>query len=294
MSAQRPSTAILYQTHFIDPVILGEYRKLKREAGVFGNVRLLYNTTETPLPRDLPADVEVFAFNAGDLRRLDYRSKDTSLSSYNVELFLLNFYRQNPAFEYYWAMEYDVRFSGDWSVLFEAFADNPADLLGTTLYRHPFNPDWVNWRSLIAPIPLSPHDMIRAFIPIYRISRRALAELDRAYRNGWGGHCEVTVPTVLAHAGMRLEDIGGEGEFTAPGNVNRFYRNTPKTRDHFPGSMTFRPVMASAGPEPNMLWHPVKIWPGMVTGRRRVIVHRLRQWLSRSRALLLPRRLGPS
>lgn len=292
MSAQRPGTVILYQTHFVDPVILAEYRKLKRDAGGFGAVKLLYNTTEAPLPADLPADVEAAPFHARDLRRLGYRSKDTSLSSYNVELFLLNFFRHHPDYEHYWAIEYDVRFSGDWGLLFGAFADDPADLLGTTLYRYPFNPDWVNWRSLIAPAPLAPPAMIRAFIPIYRISRRGLIELDRAYRNGWGGHCEVTVPTILGQAGMRLEDIGGDGEFVAPGNVNRFYRNTPKTRDHFPGSMTFRPVMTSPGAEPNLLWHPVKVRQGMVTGRRRIMVHRLRMMLPRSLAALLPHRLG--
>lgn len=282
MSAGHPSTVFLFQTHFLDPVILQEFRKLQREAASLGDVKLLYNTTEVPLPRNVPADVDVFTFNVRDLHRLGYHSKDTSLSSYNVELFLLNFFRHNPHYDYYWAIEYDVRFTGDWSLLFQAFADDPADLLGTTLYRYPFNPDWVNWDTLVAPVPLTNHDKIRAFIPIYRISNRALAELHRAYGAGWGGHCEVTVPTILDQAGLVIEDIGGEGEFVAPSNVNRFYRNTPKTRDHYPGSMIFRPVMASPGAEPNMLWHPVKIRDGMATGRRKVLMRKLRVLMART------------
>jgi hypothetical protein len=58
-----------------------------------------------------------------------------------------------------------------------------------------------------------------------------------------------------------LEDIGGNGEFVRPENVNRFYTNTPLDEDHAPGSMVFRPARSWTGARRNMLWHPVKPLP---------------------------------
>jgi hypothetical protein len=82
--------------------------------------------------------------------------------------------------------------------------------------------------------------------------------MDQAYRLGWSGHCEATWPTIINLAGLKLEDIGGDGEFVAPGNHNRFYTNTLSSPTLAPGSLVFRPARCWLGSQRNKLWHPVK------------------------------------
>jgi hypothetical protein len=268
---------ILFMTHFIDGTIIDQYRKLRREAGPGHDVVLLYNTTER-LSGQVPDDVHVVTFEERDLRKLPYSGRKRSISSYNIELFVLNFWCRFPQYEHYWVMEYDVRFSGDWGLVFQAFQGNEADLLSTTIYRYEYNPDWANWPSLSPPsgVVLRTDQKIASFLPFYRISAKALATLHAAYIEGWSGHCECTVPTILGLAGHTIEDIGGDGDFVNPANINRFYRNTPKTRTKGPGTMVFRPVREVAGEEPDMLWHPVKCAAGMVTSRRQKVLRRAR------------------
>jgi hypothetical protein len=192
----------------------------------------------------------------------------------NVELPILHFYRSHPDYEYYWVVEYDVRFSGRWDFFFGAFEDNSADLLCTTLCRYPEIPAWYHWDRLSLPEgPLAPEDCIRGFMPVCRLSNRALATLDKAYAAGAAGHQECLIPSILNRDGMHIEDIGGTGAFVKPGNENRFYRNTRAADDLSPGTFVFRPVMYGPGGEANMLWHPVK--------SRRLVertLQRMRSW----------------
>jgi hypothetical protein len=82
------------------------------------------------------------------------------------------------------------------------------------------------------------------------------------------------MPTLLSRAGFELEDIGGNGSFTKPGNINRFYQNTPISDSYAPGTFVFRPVRNAPGSKSNTLWHPVKSCPFW------------RVWLSRLRSMI--------
>jgi hypothetical protein len=179
----------------------------------------------------------------------------------HTDLCALHLFQQQPQFDRYWFVEYDVRFSGRWKDFFSAFDGDQADLLTTTLRRATADPDWMHWPTLWPPRSvgqLGAKDRICGFMPIFRVSRRGMETIDRAYRDGWTGHCEATWPTILNHAGLRIQDIGGEGEFVAPGNRNRFYTNTLGDKELAPGSMVFRPARLRPGRQRNHLWHPVK------------------------------------
>jgi len=89
--------------------------------------------------------------------------------------------------------------------------------------------------------------MIKSFNPIYRLSNSALQHLDTAFQNGWGGHHEVSIPSVLHHLGLKIQDFGGVGSFVPRGCKYRFYNSE---------SMWFKPL--SAGDRKNYLYHPVK------------------------------------
>ena len=108
-------------------------------------------------------------------------------------------------------MEYDVRFTSNWNYFFDAFEQSASDLLATTLYRYEFRPAWKHWPTLRSPELIPMEERVRGLFPIYRLSHDAIRTIDSAYRKGWAGHYEVTIPTILDQARMTLEDIGGNG-----------------------------------------------------------------------------------
>jgi hypothetical protein len=249
-------------------------------------------------------DSRFFLFDASRLIELGYPGKSAAEKLYgprqgdrhhqrfhfdpgNVELPLLRFFKDHPGYDHYWTVEYDVRFTGSWNAFFSSFAASGADLLGTTLTRYDQVPDWHHWPTLdLAGRPIGKERYLRGFFPIYRLSRRALMQLDRDYRAGVKGHFECLVPTLLNHAGMTVEDIGGDGEFVQPGNRNRFYRNTPSRGSLNPGTFVFRPAMHRPGDEPDMLWHPVRhspLWRIALRRLKRMLLQPVRRIRERGR-----------
>jgi hypothetical protein len=157
-------------------------------------------------------------------------------------------------------VEYDVRFSGPWRRFLAAFAAEEADLLAPCVLRRRDDPGWYNWPSLLTagPEPVGEEDALRAFLPIFRASRRMVETVDAAYRAGWGGHCEATWPTIARVRGLRVADIGGVGEFADARRRGRFYGSTPMDTFLAPGTLLFKPVLLRPGSRRDMLWHPVK------------------------------------
>ena len=291
-STMPPPTIMLLMTHFLDAEVARLYHAMKRDLAGLCEVVMLYNT-EKVLPDPAHSDgIDIFSFDAPEVAALGYPAKGRTLNARDVELFPLVFQKARPEYAHYWIVEYDVRFSGSWAKLLLSFKDSPADLLGTTMHRHDVNPRWENWRGIVAPEGKPhPRTLLRGFFPIYRLSGRACAALDNAYRKGWSGHFECVMPTVLSRAGLVLEDMGGEGEFVRPGNENRFYRNNRASNDLAPGSFVFRPVITRAGGAPDMLWHPVKpnLAGGWQTSRRHELRRRAVAWARGRIAPLLAR-----
>ncbi|MBV1906549.1 MAG: DUF3405 domain-containing protein [Pseudomonadales bacterium] len=209
-----------------------------------------------------------FVFNRDDLESLGYPGKQNltlehagkrNMKLGNAELPVMLFKAAHPEYEYYWVVEYDVRFSGNWRLFFSHFAENNADLLGTTLSSYLECPGWSHWSSVnIKVFDLSNTDLIRGFFPVYRISRQALECLDKAYQKECSGHMESLMPSLLYHSGMRLEDFGGSGTFVAADNKNKFYTNNPLDNTLAPGTFIYRPWFTEPGEQRNILWHPVK------------------------------------
>ena len=187
-----------------------------------------------------------------------HRSHPGTFWPENIDLPLLWFFHANTGFDYYWLLEYDVRFSGHWRSFFDSFADSDSDLLATGMYDHPFRPAWSHWPSFQGPPDVPEADRTRATLSLYRVSRRALEVLHAAYRGGCRGHYEVTVPTVVKHAGLTLEDIGGSGAYVREGNRDRFYLNTPGAKGLAPGTFVLHEEDRLQDYIPGMLWNPFK------------------------------------
>lgn len=172
-----------------------------------------------------------------------------------------------------WICEYDVDFSGDWADVFRQFADDRTDLLATTLNPQGRDPAWAFWPGAVHPSSVPDTLRTRSFLPLFRVSRRLLDAYCRALSNGgWKGHYEFLVPTVARAAGLTMEDIGGDGPFTAPTRYGTNYENTPDHPHLTPGTFVWRPSRdgyfhekPDAFDKRDMLYHPVK--PGIVEWR---------------------------
>ena len=264
--------AIVFMSHQATAPVIAAYRDLRDGIGGERDVFFLYD--ETTIPRaetELPAGPEIYAVHYDRLDLDTYPNwqvsfRDWTKKSYekegiyggNLHLAVLEFVRRHPDFPAYWFVEYDVRFSGDWRRFFDAMDASDADLLATTVRRYRHDPRWGWWPALLSPSGEVPHaEKIRAYLPIFRLSNRGCTVLDEMLREGWRGHYEVAVPTLLALRNLAVEDIGGAGEFVPDGRQNLYYTNS-HTPWLSPGTFRFRPTMSAPGPIANKLWHPVK------------------------------------
>lgn len=261
-------TALLLQTHYLNRPLMRMFNRLSAGMPEAEAAVLMHLPPDRPKPREL-ARVPHHFVTTPEIREPAYRRKSGGPGwgiwrGGHTDLIALHFFRAHPEFAYYWFIEYDVRFSGEWQDFFSAFEQSDADFLSTSIRRASHDPNWMHWPTLHPPegTHQPPMDeMLCSFMPIFRISHRGFQVIDQAYREGWTGHCEASWPTILYRAGCRLEDIGGDGEFVRPENRNRFYTNNPSDVDLAPGSVVFRPVRWRTGAGRNRLWHPVKPLP---------------------------------
>lgn len=262
-------SAILILNHVDGRHLIDLHDAIKKECSQEHDVFLLSDRTRPSLAFARKAvGTREFRFTLDDLVTLRYPGKQDlairnagprNLKLGNADLPVLLFYASHRDYEHFWVVEYDVRYSGSWRQFFAAFDDNAADLLGTSLIRYADFPGWSHWRSLAIPNRRTDDgDRIRGFFPVFRISNNALACLHEIYGQGWAGHMEALMPTALYRSGLRIEDIGGDGEFVKPNNINRYYTNHRLTNDLSPGTLVYRPTRTAVGTHADKLWHPVK------------------------------------
>jgi GR25 family glycosyltransferase involved in LPS biosynthesis len=270
--SQAKERVVVFQTHRVDEAILASYRRLARDLASDYEVYFLLHGERRP--DDVGNSVSVAN---SDLLTLPYDEKidrrHLSIVPGNADLLLLAF-RRKVAARFYWVIEYDAHFSGDWREFVGHFdRRSDADLLASTLFRRSDTPAWPFWETLkTGDDTVPPRRQARGFLPVYRVSDRLLDLADKCYRRGWAGHYETVLPTLALCHGLQLEDFGGDGPFTRAENLNRFYWNTPTHWSLSPGTLTYRPVMTSPPAklvwplsrlarrrfEAGKLWHPVK------------------------------------
>ena len=103
----------------------------------------------------------------------------------------MKFFLDRPEYNYYWIIEYDVRFSGLWPALFADLSSSGADLLCTTMQTWAEHPNWAHWSTLNSGAEAVPLERrVKGFMPFCRLSHVLLAACDARYRKG-SGHPEV-------------------------------------------------------------------------------------------------------
>lgn len=198
------NTVILFCCHFWSEEIENEFFRLKECCDKEFDMVLSYDCSRTPAP--FPRNYSSHLFTLNQLKKSGYSFKTDERIWHHVEYALIDYYLRNPQYDFYWRIEYDVKFGGDWGLFFRHFADNKADLLGTYIKTYKDDPEWRWWRAMNCEI--NRNDLRGMFFPVTRFSREALDLLNRKYKGGMSGFCELVVPTLLNMENMKIEDIG--------------------------------------------------------------------------------------
>ncbi|WP_167559013.1 DUF3405 domain-containing protein [Bradyrhizobium canariense] len=250
--------AVAFFTHVFNPAIELRYRKLKEELGSRAQIFIF-----APLGTSVPHQYldETYFFDYDSLRSGAVRVNGDKIIPGNVHLAQLDFYRHHPGFDYYWFIEYDVVFTGDWATLLAAVENDPADLLAAHVRSLEEEPAWPWWETLELPgCSLSQAEWLRAFFPVYRISNDGLRSVDEHVKLGWSGHFEGLIPCIIRAASLSISDLGGSGRWTPQDRRHRFYSSFSSDAGVSlnAGTHRHRPPLQLPLVRRNTIFHPVK------------------------------------
>ena len=257
----RKKSAVLYLSHRVDDNALQGWRALRDGCGKHQIPFYVYDNSRNDYPGhpDIP-DSQVYLFSLSSLMEkwpISVWSSDRPFDQGNLIFLTLSFFNDHPKFSFYWRVEYDVFFDGSWNDFLSYYDDVLSDLVTTTIVRPEVRTDWFWWRTLKYPSGLQkPVQPLRAFMPIVRLSADACDSLARAFRYGWKGHDEVSVPTIIHHNALSILDLGA-GEFfnqAAPA----WYVNSPAVEGLAPGTFVCPPKRPTVDVNTRKLYHPVK------------------------------------
>jgi hypothetical protein len=208
-----------------------------------------------------------FEFDVNSLfQRLPYQRLEGKGLLHNTHFPLMDFYLNHPSYDYYWYIEFDVRYTGNWGSFLQQFDPKDDEFITSHIRCFSDEPDWYWWDSMNHPIKEIPKEhYIRSFNVIFRISRRALDYIHGQLSDGWRGHCEVTFPTLLHNGSYKIRDFGGDGRFVYQNMVNRNYTSHAGKKGLLNPfcSVHWRPSSSHTGLRRNRIYHPVKL-PSMV------------------------------
>ena len=217
--------------------------------GLAGRMDIVLALTE-PLGRAAAACgiVEALVFGRDDLYLPAYGAKAASrrILPGNPDLVLLAVRRARPDHARYWYIEFDVWFPGGAGVLAELDPRSEADLV-VPLRAHPrsSSPKWHHWPSLRIPPAeaMAEEAQHHTLLCLHRASGRLLDAADAAYRRGWAGHFEATLPSIAVASGFTIERLN---------EIARAHRGAPVI-----DARGFRSNGCEMA-EPGLIYHPVK------------------------------------
>lgn len=254
---------VLLSTHFVNDFIIQKYRKLYNDLGSGKyDIILLFNIDEDYL-WNIPNDISIYTINCERINELGYEPIEETLLPGSCHFPVLRFYNDNPSYRFYWFIEYDVDFTGNWSVFIKDCSENLSeyDFLSSHIERFDEvkNVNWPWWyRSNYVGMELK--DCIKGFNPICRYSNEALLFIDSYQKKAYSAHSEVLITTSLYHGGFRIGDFGGKGEFVPHGYEYKYY--LPNLKYINDGTIRYRPIYTRKDIEliglQNTLFHPIK------------------------------------
>ena len=188
------NSVILFQTHILSKDILREFQNISNETEEFCDAYLLCDDTNINIPQKVK-NYRHICINKKDLSEFNYpivkdekRKTEVPIpEAFNLshnKLSILKYFLENKGYDYYWYIEYDVRYSGKWSHFFNCFKKNEKDLLISYLRFYEEEPNWSHWYLNHPELTIPKSELIRCFNPIIRFSNKALTYLHESLMDG--------------------------------------------------------------------------------------------------------------
>lgn len=256
MTPKKKRNVILFATHLDNAYVRHLIDKLKSEVE---NADLYVMYQADACKGQFGNDIQTYPFTIDSLNALNYNPIAETIIPGSSHFSVLQFFRDHPEYEFYWNVEYDVCFNGDWNMFFSVYEGIGDDFIASHIQTYEENPGWDHWDMMeLENLVIDKHDFIKSFNPIYRISNRALLFLDGFLLQQHSGHNELLIPTVLHKEGYSMSDLGGSGSFSH--SERHFYTSCAPHDNWYTGSsMRYRPLYRIEDmTEPNVLYHPIK------------------------------------
>jgi len=250
--------AILFAMHFPSNGALDEFQRIKESCAAWGDCLISYDNRDAkPIDPAILREAH-WIFSEQELAGLGYYvPTGVPLIPGGNHWPVIRFSQHNN-YDYYWNIEYDVRFAGDWKDFFSHFSKAKDDFITSHIRKYKQETYWYYWSTLSHPeLKIDQKQYLRSFNPIYRISNRALQYIDQMHKQRWRGHHEALIATLLHQGRFSLRDFGGTGRFVHLGERNLFYIDSINAK-LCDGSMRYRPEIESTQGYYNKLVHPVK------------------------------------
>lgn len=278
----RSRCVVFFLSHLVNYEIVRRFRRIRRQLPENHDSVFLLNTDAAVAPEKLQGFESLVLENSEiAVQSFARRMRETSnrVVPGNTDQLLVAAAQKYPGYDYYWLVEYDVVFRGNWGRFFNTFAQVHCDLLGTNFVSYECEPDWHWWPHFRAPADMSADgevSWLKAFFPIMRISSKAVDALAlRLSTERWEGHMESVVPTLLYNSDYDVQDIGGDSFLTPESRRGKWYTGRVEGEDSELGSFRYRPAMNAPGQLSDLLYHPVKV------PERRLVLGAMYQLLSR-------------
>ncbi|PTQ92132.1 hypothetical protein C8P68_1147 [Mucilaginibacter yixingensis] len=171
--------AVLLLTQLHDGKVLKAYNNLSVASSHFAESYILYHKRST-LPYEF-SELRLHTFTDSILNDLGCTPLAPKIVPGSCHFPLYDFFLACPEYDYYWLIEDDVHFEGDWRFFFEECSQHylEVDFLASHIYLYDQQPLWRWWDSLCHPNKFIPFDLrLRSFNPIYRISKSARPKKD--------------------------------------------------------------------------------------------------------------------
>jgi len=240
-------TAIIYLTSRANEGIESKFSKLKTEVTQHRVFRVVTKNENYEQSGD------TLLYEHHYYKQLGYIPLDEQRIIPGCTYFAILYFRKHyPDYDYYWLVEDDVWYNGDWSKFFKSFEGNNADLVSAYLTSYKEAPHWYWWNTLVTESFVPNYYKMRTFYPICRFSAQSLDYLDQRLKKGDHGHGEVLVPTLLYLHGLSFYDIANnEDKLIIPSDDRAI-------GDRNNGSFRYRPFIAPEEIHGEYLFHPVK------------------------------------
>lgn len=251
--------AFLLATHHLTRYVIEQYQRLYEATKEIGDLYLLIEDGDLMA---IPESIHHYSFSVDSLNELGYTPIEETIVPRSNHFQVLQFFKEHSDYDFYWNIEYDVYFNGNWQNLFTAYQNVETDFISSHIKHFSEQPSWCWWNSLqLKTLSISQDNYVRSFNPIYRLSNKALKEIDKVLKMENVGHHEVLIPTILYNAGFTINDWRDSYSFSTAGQKQWFY-SPGKDDSDINCSMRYhtpfnRRYIERKGSD-NLLYHPVK------------------------------------